>query len=110
MVEARLRKSAMIYDIEKTKQKEEETTLPPRKRGRLRSISSRTRSSSLKSQTTKSPPKYSTCGLEATNASRSLLKVIDECFQNSPKQMAKSTSDSGIQRRNRISSDQVSPS
>ena len=88
--------------------KEEEAMLPPRKRGRLRSISSRTRSSSLKSQTTESTPK--TCGLEATNASRSLLKVIDECFQNSPKQMAKSTSDSGIQRRNRISSDQVSPS
>ena len=79
--------------------------LPPRKRGRLRSISSRTRASSSKSQTTKT--KSSTGELKA--ASRSLLKVIDECFKTSPQQMGKSTSESGIQRRNRISSDQVSP-
>ena len=80
--------------------------LPPRKRGRLRSISSRTRATSSKSQTTKT--KSSTGELKA--ASRSLLKVIDECFKTSPQQMGKSTSESGIQRRNRISSDQVNPS
>ena len=88
--------------------KEDETMLPPRKRGRLRSSSSRTRSSSSKSQT--STTKSSAGELKATKASRSLLKVIDECFKTSPQQMGKSSSESGIQRRNRISSDQVSPS
>ena len=97
-----------MIQIEKTK-KEDDTMLPPRKRGRLRSISSRTRSSSSsKSQTTKT--KSSAGELKATKASRSLLKVIDECFKTSPQQMDKSTSESGFQRRNRIISDQVSPS
>ena len=96
-----------MIQIEKPK-KEDDTMLPPRKRGRLRSISSRTRSSSSKS--TKTTEKSSSGELKATKASRSLLKVIDECFKTSPQQLGKSTSESGIQRRNRISSDQVSPS
>ena len=95
-----------MIQIEKPK-KEDDTMLPPRKRGRLRSISSRTRSSSSKSQTTKT--KSTTGELKATKA-RTLLKVIDECFKTSPQQLGKSTSESGIQRRNRISSDQVRPS
>ena len=98
-----------MIQIEKPK-KEDETMLPPRKRGRLRSISSRTRSSSSKSQTSKTTAKSSTGELKATKASRTLLKVIDECFKTSPQQIGKSTSESGIQRRNRISSDQVRPS
>ena len=96
-----------MIQIEKPK-KEDDTMLPPRKRGRLRSISSRTRSSSSKS--TKTTEKSSSGELKATKASRSLLKVIDECFKTSPQQLGKSTSESGIQRRNRISSDQVRPS
>ena len=96
-----------MIQIEKPK-KEDDTMLPPRKRGRLRSISSRTRSSSSKS--TKTTEKSSSGELKATKASRSLLKVIDECFKTSPQQMDKSTSESGFQRRNRIISDQVSPS
>ena len=102
--------------------KEEETMLPPKKKGRLRSNSSKTRSLPSRSETTnphstKEKSKISNSGLEERKASRSLLKKIDEyakfkeCDElklNSRKKTAKSNSDGAVHKRNRISSDQVS--
>ena len=75
--------------------------LPPRKKGRLRSSSSKTRSLSSKSPTTTGQSQENQS--EENTASRSLLKKIDE-YVNIPKQ---TTSDGAIHRRTRISSDQV---
>ena len=78
--------------------------LPPRKKGRLRSSSSKTRSSLAKSSTTTTTTGQSQENQSEENtASRSLLKKIDE-YVNIPKQ---TTSDGAIHRRTRISSDQV---
>ena len=91
--------------------------LPPKKRDKLRSRHSKTQSTSLKSQTIKSQQKRSTCGLQEINASRNLLntigeyskhKVNNEFAMDSTERMGKSNSEGAFQRRNRVTSDQVS--